>query len=174
MIELYKPDMYVKDIYTIDYKKLKSYGIRCILFDLDNTLVPYYKNKPTRKVKDCIERVKDMGFKVIIFSNSNKRRLAPFKNVLEVDCSASSKKPFQKKFKKVLEEYKYNQSEVAIIGDQIVTDVFGGNRMGIFTILVKPISNKEAFFTKFNRMIEKNIIKKLEKRNMFKRGDFYE
>ena len=72
-MEKYVPDMYKKSIYDIDYKKLKKNGIKCILFDLDNTLVPYYKNKPSRKVKDFIERVKDMGFKVIIFSNSNKK-----------------------------------------------------------------------------------------------------
>ena len=75
MIELYKPDMYKKDIYSIDYKKLKTYGIKCILFDLDNTLVPYYKNKPTRKVKDLIEKLKDLGFKI----NENIR---PVKNII--------------------------------------------------------------------------------------------
>ena len=174
MIELFKPDMYVKDIYAIDYKKLKSYGIKCILFDLDNTLVPYYKKKPSRKIKDFIENLKDMGFKVIIFSNSNKKRLTPFKNTLEVDCSASSRKPFQTKFKKVLNEYKYNQSEVAMIGDQIPTDIYGGNKMGIFTILVKPISDKESLPTRINRILENSIIKKLEKRNIFKRGKYYE
>lgn len=174
MIELFKPDMYIKDIYSIDYNKLMNYGIKCILFDLDNTLVPYFKNKPTRKLKDFIERVKDMGFKVIIFSNSNKKRLTPFKNVLEVDCSYSSRKPFQKKFKKVLNDYKYKQSEVAIIGDQILTDIYGGNKMGIFTVLVNPITKKEAFITKLNRKLENKIIKKLEKRNIFKKGEFYE
>ena len=174
MIELYKPDMYKKNIYDIDYKKLKNYGIKCILFDLDNTLVPYKKKKPPRKLKDFIERIKDEGFKVIIFSNSNKKRLTPFKNALEVDCAASCKKPSKFKFKKVLDEYKFLQSEVAIIGDQIMTDIFGGNRMGIFTILIKPISNEEFFYTKISRMIEKKIIKKLEKKNLFKRGNYYD
>ena len=174
MIELYKPDMYKKDIYSIDYKKLKSYGIKCILFDLDNTLVPYYKVRPTRKLKDFIERLKDMGFKVIIFSNSNKKRLTPFKNILEVDCSYSSRKPRQGKFKKVLSEYKYSQSEVAIIGDQIPTDIFGGNRIGIFTVLVKPISSNELIWTKINRIYEKRLIRKLEKIGIFKRGEYYD
>lgn len=174
MIELYKPDIYKKDIYAIDYKKLKSIGIKCILFDLDNTLVPYYRNKPTRKIKDYIENIKDKGFKVILFSNSNKKRLTPFKDILEVDCSASSHKPFSKKFKKVLTEYKYSESEVAIIGDQIITDIYGGNRIGIFTILVTPISNREAFWTKFNRIYEKYIIKKMEKKGIFKKGEYYE
>lgn len=174
MIELFKPDMYMKDIYSINYNKLKNYGIKCIMFDLDNTLVPCFKNKPTRKIKDLIEKLKDMGFKVIIFSNSNKKRLTPFKNVLEVDCSYSSRKPFSKKFLKVLKEYKYNQSEVAMIGDQIVTDIYGGNKVGIFTVLVKPINKKELFFTKINRIIEKNIIRKLEKKKIFKKGEYYE
>ena len=57
MLELYKPDMYKKDIYSIDYKKLRSYGIKCLLFDLDNTLVPNNIKKPSRKVKDFIERL---------------------------------------------------------------------------------------------------------------------
>ncbi|MCI6626967.1 MAG: YqeG family HAD IIIA-type phosphatase [Tenericutes bacterium] len=174
MIELYKPDMYRKDIYDINYKKLKSYGIKCILFDLDNTLIPCFKKRPTRKSKDLIEELKDMGFKVILFSNSGKKRLLPFKNILEVDCSASSRKPSSKKFKKVMNDYKFREAEIAIIGDQIMTDIFGGNRVGIFSILVNPIAKKEYFFTRFNRMIEKKVIKKLEKNDLFTRGKYYE
>ncbi len=174
MIELYKPDIYKRNIYDINYKRLKSIGIKCILFDLDNTLVPYYKSKPSRKLKDFIEKLKSMGFKIIIFSNSSKKRLTPFKRVLEVDCSASSRKPSEKKFRKVLVEYKFDQSEVCIIGDQIMTDVFGGNRIGILTIFVNPISKNEPIWTKINRMRESKKIKKLEKKGIFKRGEFYD
>lgn len=174
MIELYKPDMYQKDIYTIDYKKLKSFGIKCLLFDLDNTIVPTYVKKPSRKIKDFIERLKDIGFKVIIYSNAGKKRLAPFKKILEVDCSASSKKRTLKKLKRILREYKYSESEIAIIGDQFMTDIYGGNRMGIFTVLIDPISNRELIWTKFNRIIEKTKIKKLERKDLFKKGVYYE
>ena len=174
MIELYKPDIYKKDRYSIDYLKLKSYGIKCLLLDLDNTLVTNYVKKPTRKLKDFIEKLKEMGFKVIIFSNSNKKRILPFKVVLEVDCSASSRKPFKGKFKKVLSDYKYSLSEVAIIGDQIMTDIYGGNNMGIFTVLVNPISNKEPIGTKINRVFEKIIIKKMKKKGIFDRNKYYE
>lgn len=166
--------MYQKSIYTIDYEKVKSFGIKCLLFDLDNTLVPVKFVKPNRKVKDLIEKLKKMGFKIIIMSNSGKKRLKPFKTMLEVDCSASSKKPFKFKFKKILKEYEYSESEVAIIGDQIPTDIYGGNKMGIFTILVDRISKKEFFVTKFNRMMEKRIVKKLGKNNLFKWGRYYE
>lgn len=174
MLEKFKPDMYKKDIYSIDYKKLKSMGIKCIMFDLDNTLVPYNVNKPSRKIKDMIERLKDKGFKIIIFSNASKKRLLPFKDKLEVDCSASSKKPCRKKYRKVLKEYKYKENEVAMVGDQIVADILGGNRVGILTVLVDPLQKKEYFFTKFNRIYEKLIMRRLKRRKLFQKGNYYE
>lgn len=174
MIELYKPDMYAKNIYNIDYKKLKTCGIKCILLDLDNTLVTPYTKKPSRKLKDYVEKLKELNFKVIIFSNSNKKRLTPFKDTLEVDCSASSMKPFSKKFKKVIREYKFSENQIAIIGDQIPTDIYGGNKIGIFTILVTPISKEEPIWTRINRLYEKKLISKLNRKNLFKKGDYYE
>lgn len=174
MIELYKPDMYQKNIYVIDYKKLKSYGIKCILFDLDNTLSSPYIKKPSRKLRDFIERLKDMGFKVIIYSNAPKKRISPFKELLELDCSYSSRKRRGKKLEKIIREYKFSESEIALIGDQFITDMYGGNRLGIFTVLVDPITGKEPIYTKVNRVMEKFVIKKLNKKNMFKKGDYYE
>lgn len=175
MLELYKPDMYKENIYVIDYKKLKSCGIKCIVFDLDNTIVPVNEKKPSRKLKDFFERLKDMGFKIIILSNSGKIRLTPFKNILEVDCGASARKPSKKKYQKILNDYKYKECDVAVIGDQIVTDVFGGNRMGIYTILVTPINKKnEYIWTKINRIKENIIIHKLKNKKLFEKGKYYE
>ena len=174
MLEKFIPDKYQKSIYTIDYKKLKRSGIKCLLFDVDNTLVPLHVKKPTKKLKDLIERLKEMGFTVILLSNSNKSRLKPFKETLEVDCSPLSMKPFSKKYRKILKEYKFEQTEVAAIGDQLLTDIFGGNRIGITTILVNPISLKDHFFTKFNRMIENYIMKKAASKKIFMRGEYYD
>ena len=174
MLEKFIPDMYQKSIFTIDYKKLKSNGIKCILFDLDNTICPISILKPSRKVKDLIEKLKSMKFKVIIISNSPKKRLLPFKEILEVDCAASSKKPCGFKFKKILKEYNLKINEVAIIGDQLLTDVLGGNRLGITTILVNPVSSKDHFFTGFSRFLENIIIRKAMKKELFTRGNYYE
>ena len=115
-----------------------------------------------------------MGFKLIIFSNSGKTRLKPFKEELEVDCAFSCKKPMRKKFDVILRDYKYGISEVVIVGDNIVTDVLGGNKVGITTILVNPISNKERPQSKASRLYEKHIIKKLAKNELFFRGKYYE
>lgn len=174
MIECFKPDMYQKSVYTIDYKKLKSIGIKCLLIDLDNTLITRSVTKPTKKIKDLIEGLKEIGFKVVIFSNASKKKLTPFKEKLEVDCSASSKKPLKFKFKRIFGKYKYSENQIAIIGDQLLTDVLGGNRVGIYTILVQPIGRNDLFFTKINRALEKFVMYRLKRKGLFKKGEFYE
>ena len=170
----YIPDMYQKSIYHIDYDKLYEDGIRCLLFDLDNTCVSYKEKEPNKKLKELFDNLKEDGFKVIIFSNASKKRLLPFKKYLNVDCSASSKKPLKGKFIKILKLFKFDLSEVAIIGDQLFTDVYGGNRVGIKTILVNPMSKNDAFYTKFFRLLEIRAYKNLLKRDILVRGRYYE
>lgn len=173
-MEKYIPDMYQKSIYAIDYDKLIKRGIKCLLFDLDNTITPVKMKTTSKKTKKFFSDLKEKGFKVIIFSNSPKKRVKPFKDALDVDCAASAHKPHPKKFLQVLKEYDYSISEIAIIGDQILTDIVGGNNIGITTILVNPISPIDFIWTKFNRFREKKIIKKLEQKELFIRGRYYE
>lgn len=172
-MEFYVPDIYKKSIYAVDYSKLKNNGIKCLLFDLDNTIVPYNEKVPPKKIIDLFKKLKDLGFKVIIFSNSGKRRLKNFKDTLEVDCCSRAFKPSTKKFFSVMKELSFNESEVAIIGDQIMTDVLGGNLTGITTILTNPISKKDFIFTKINRARERRVIKRLSKLDLFYKGKYY-
>ncbi|MDD3392018.1 MAG: YqeG family HAD IIIA-type phosphatase [Bacilli bacterium] len=172
-MDKYIPDIYQQSIYTIDYQKLKDCGIKCLLFDLDNTLVPAKIDEPTKKVNELFKELKK-DFKVIIFSNSHKRRVSTFSEKLKVDFYHSACKPFTKNFKKVITNNDYNISEVAIIGDQVLTDIIGGNKVGITTILINPVSPIDSFFTKINRHIEKIIINKLTSRNLFFKGHYYE
>lgn len=173
-MELFVPDAYQQNIYTISYDKLKERGIHCILFDLDNTLVPADQDKPTKETQQLFQELKKKGFQLILFSNSGPRRLGPFKELLEVDCCASAMKPLKRNYLKVLKKYGLQKHEVAIVGDQLMTDVLGGNSVGITTILVNPISHKDIIFTKLNRRMERHIYKRLEKRGLLKRGRFYE
>ena len=169
------PDMYQKSIYHIDYDKLKEDGIKCILFDLDNTCIPYKDKEPNKKLIDLFETLKDMDFRVIIFSNATKKRILPFKNALRVDCSANSRKPRKDKFLKIMKMFNFELSEVVIIGDQLLTDIYGGNRVGIKTILVNPMSiEKESIPTRIARIIERILIKKLNKKGILKKGVYYE
>ncbi len=173
-MEQYIPDIYQKSIYTIDYNKLWLRGIKCLLFDLDNTLVPSTISRPTKKNKELFAELSELGFKIILFSNGTKKRVKPFKDELSVDCCAAAWKPFKKNFLKVLKEYNYSVNDVAIIGDQLLTDVLGGNSVGITTVLVNPISNKDIAFTTVNRFIEKLILKRLRNHNLFTKGRYYE
>lgn len=173
-MQKYVADIYQKNIYTIDYNKLKKNGIKCLLYDFDNTLTPPSIKEPTKKIIDFFDELKKMGFKIIIFSNSPRKKIEKFKNTLDVDCLTSAKKPFKGSFLKILNKYDYKISEVAIIGDQILTDIIGGNKVGITTILVNPISVKEPIYTKFNRLREKRVFKKLQANNLFIKGRYYE
>lgn len=175
MIEKFVPDMYQKSIFSVNYKCLKNQGIKCILFDLDNTLSSPFIKEPTEKVKELFFGLKEEKFKLIIFSNANKKRLEPFKNILDVDVAYRSMKPCSFKFNKIFKLYKLELSEVVIIGDQLLTDVLGGNNVGIKTILVNPISKKDHNpLTKLNRKLEKIIMNKLIIRKLFVKGKYYE
>lgn len=168
------PDMYQKSIYHINYEKLKDNGIKCLLFDLDNTCVPTKEKNPNKKLIEKFEKLKDLGFKIIIFSNAGRKRLEPFKKALDVDCSYSSRKPLSGKFNKIIKKFGYDLSETAIIGDQLFTDILGGNKVGIKTILINPMSSYDLPITKISRMLERNIMKKMEKKGILTKGKYYE
>ncbi len=173
-MEKFIPDIYQKSIFAIDYEKLKNRGIKCILFDLDNTIAPVNVEAPDKEIKDLFADIELLGIKVIILSNSNKTRVRPFKEGLNVDSSYSSHKPFKKKYKKVMDIYNFKDNEIACVGDQLLTDVYGANRMGMTSILVNPISNVDLIGTKINRIFERRIFKKLKRQGLFTIGEYYE
>ena len=167
------PDLYQKSIYDINYKKLKKEGIKCLLFDLDNTCIPYKESVASDKLKKLFDKLKKLGFKVILFSNSPTKRLKKFSS-LGVDYNALSLKPISYNFRKVLKKYNYKKEEVCIIGDQLFTDIYGGNKVGIKTCLIEPLTNVDLLFTKILRYFETKKIKKFEKTGKFQRGDYYD
>ena len=172
-MENFIPDIYQKNIYDIDYHKLKKRGIKCLLFDLDNTLVPVKTDTPTKKVKELFHFL-ETDFKVIIISNSNRKRLIPFKEGLNVDVAASAHKPFKKKYLKIRATYKFKEHEIAAIGDQLLTDIYGANKIGITSILISPIGEYEKFGTKINRFFEKFLYRRLKRKNILIKGEFYD
>ena len=106
-MEKYIPDMYQKSIYTVDYQKLIDRGVKCVLFDLDNTLVPFHIKEANDKIAGLFNELREKGLKVIIFSNSPKKRVNIFKEALAVDCLANAKKPSKRGFETIMDKYKY-------------------------------------------------------------------
>ena len=170
----YIPKIYKKNIFDIDYKILKKNHIKCLMFDLDNTLLGVNKDIPEKKTCDLIKKLKNDFNIVIVSNNTNDKRLSLASQKLEIDYVKFALKPFSKGFRKVKKKYNLKKEEMCIIGDQIVTDVLGGNRYNIYTILVDPISNVELKVTGVNRFFEKKILKKLGKKNLLKRGEYNE
>lgn len=173
-MDKFVPDIYAQSIYRINYDKLKKNGIKLVVFDLDNTIAPVDVKVSTNETFDLMFKIKDLGLKPIIMSNSKKERVEPFRNHLEIDSCFLSCKPLSKNYKKIMKVYNVKNEEVACIGDQFLTDVYGANKMGMTSILVNPISKKDSKWTFMNRQIEKIIINILEKKDLFKKGKYYD
>lgn len=170
---IFKPKMYRKDIFDINYNLLKEQGITCLIFDLDNTLgLISHRNCPD-ETKKLIKRLKK-DFLVLISSNNTKSRLKPYLEELGIDGVAWSLKPSIRGLIYVKKKYKLKKKEMCMIGDQIVTDILSGNRFRIKTILVDPLGKKDLKITNLNRKIEELIVRKYEKRGLFERGKYYE
>ncbi len=167
------PDIYQKSIYDINYKKLKKNGIKCLIFDLNNTIASFEEDYPTEKLREKMFDL-EKSFKVIIMSNSNKDRVRPFKEKLNVDSAYHSFKPLKRKYKKIMNVYNFKDIEIACIGDLLITDIYGGNKMGFTTILVNSISLEEPFHHKLLRKIDNRLYKKLAKKEILFKGKYYE
>ncbi len=158
-MRLFIPNEYHKTIHDIDLVKLYDLGKRLILTDLDNTLVGYDVLLPTKEIIEFKEKCDKIGLKLMIISNNKEKRVQMFSSELGVEYHSGAMKPFKRGYRKLT--YGYTPDKVVIIGDQILTDIVGGNRMGYYTILVDVINyNTEQFRTKINRFIERLILKK--------------
>lgn len=156
MLNKLLPKLHVKSIYEIDLKQLWDKGIRGIITDLDNTLVGARDPIATPELLEWLQAVRAMGFKVVIVSNNHRLRVETFAQPLSVPYFYRAKKPTNVSFRKALMQMRLAPQQTVVIGDQMLTDMLGGNLMGLYTILVQPISiEDEGFLTRINRRLEK-------------------
>lgn len=154
-----------KDVFSIDYNKLYECGKRIILLDIDNTLVPYDSATPTPEIKALLEKIRSIGFRIVLISNNHRGRVKAFAEPLGLEFVERAMKPFGRGFRKALRLASGNPNEVVAIGDQLMTDVLGGNRFGIDVILVRAIKKTtEKWYTKLNRLNENHVLKRMKKR----------
>lgn len=165
---MFIPKMYVKDIFSIDYYKLKNNGYKIIIFDLDNTIGNIEEEICNKKTSDFLNKL-NKDFIIIIASNSQKKRVLTFCQNIECGKYYFSLKPLSLVLYKIKKKNMINYDKMVIVGDQLLTDIFLGNRKGLLTILVDQKDKKDLNITKINRKIE-NIIKKKYK---IKKGDYY-
>ena len=171
-MSLFRPDMYKKNIFEIDYKKIKKDGIKCLIFDLDNTLGLIEHEKCPEETRKLIKEL-EKDFLIFISSNNTQQRIDPYLEDLGIKGVAWSLKPSTRSLRKIRKNEKLKKDEMVMIGDQIVTDILAGKRYKIKTILVDPLGKKDLKITGLNRLIENKIVKYYEKRDLFERGKYY-
>lgn len=165
MLKKLIPHKNVNTIYDIDVKALWEAGVRGIITDLDNTLVGAKDPNATPQLVNWFKLVQAMGYQIVIVSNNERSRVSKFAKPLSIPYISGAKKPTNAAFRRALEMMNVTPKQTVVIGDQLLTDVLGGNRMGLYTILVTPISLKdEGIFTKFNRNLEKMAFKWMKKK----------
>ncbi len=160
MLKALKPDQHLNDIFELDAKYLQSLGIKGIISDMDNTIVPWNNRNLNPRLVEWFAMLKKMGFKLFIISNNSKDSGGQLAFELGIPAIFYAVKPRRRAFRKALEHMQLSSKEVAVIGDQIFTDVLGGNRLGLHTILVTPISEKEFIWTKLMRLLERIVLKR--------------
>ncbi len=144
---------------------LEKQGIRLLMLDFDNTIVPYTTNHPTEKMAAWLRVMTESSIQVCVVSNSHNDRVKIFCKENGLDCITHAKKPFSKGINECLARYGLPSDECALAGDQIYTDVLGGNCAGAKSILVKAINNHN-FWLKARHVLELPFIFIARKRRL--------
>ena len=157
------PDYYYHDISEIPISMLKEKGISAVICDLDNTLDSHKTPTPSEAALAFLTELKNQNFSVCIISNGKQPRVDRYLAKLSLPYIAEAGKPLKKSYLNALKTLKCKPKDAAFIGDQIFTDVWGANRMGLTTILVEPIDSIENAFFYFKRPLEKLIKRRIQK-----------
>ena len=136
---------------------LQKLGIKLLMLDFDNTIVPYTTSVPTEEMEAWLKGMLASSVKLCVVSNSKRERVQIFCKAYGLDCITHAKKPFSKGILQCLKRYGLSPRECAIAGDQIFTDTLGGNCAGLTTVLVRPINNHN-FWLKARHVLEQPFI----------------
>lgn len=157
---IFYPDIIYKRIYDIKYEDLEKMGVKALVLDVDNTLTTHNNPTPDEKALDWLAEMKSKGIKMIILSNNNAKRVTPFAKMLDLPFISNGKKPLSLGLKKCRNFLNVQKDQMAVVGDQIFTDILCGKWFKIKSILVEPIEAEKNIFFKSKRWAEKRILKK--------------
>lgn len=158
------PKILINSVADITVELLQKNQIKALILDVDNTLINIERKIP-EKTKQWVKCMKENNIKLYILSNTNnKQKVEDVSNALDIPYRNLAKKPSKKGFRKVQELLQEKPENIGVVGDQIFTDVIGGNRSKMFTILVEPIQKKEYWYTRWKRPIERVVKNRFKKK----------
>ncbi len=153
------PDLILNHITELTLDFLSQYGIKGIVFDLDETLAPRHMNGPDEKIISHINFLKKNGIAMALVSNSPRDRVSEFNKDMQISIYPNAQKPRVKVLKRAVKIMGFEPNEIAMVGDQIFTDVLAGNRLHLLTIMVSPLEDRKTWFFRLKRKLERMILK---------------
>ncbi|MBM7097143.1 MULTISPECIES: YqeG family HAD IIIA-type phosphatase [Alteribacter] len=166
MFKRFVPDQYVPSIFEISVSELKERGIKGIITDLDNTLVEWDRPDATEELIAWFKDVKAQGIDIVVVSNNTEKRVRHFSDPHELTFIHSAKKPMTRAFKTACNIMNIEKHEAVVVGDQLLTDILGGNRGGFHTILVVPVAQTDGVITRFNRRMERLVFQWMKRKGL--------
>lgn len=152
------PDLIVSKIWQLDERALRELGVRALIVDVDNTLSSHGAPLPEKEVKPWLARMTELGVAVVLLSNNTKKRVRPFAAQLGLAFVPMAMKPARHGFLRAQRLVGCSTEQIAVVGDQIFTDIVGGSRAGMKTVLVLPIKQDTNLWVRFKRRFEKRYI----------------
>ena len=157
MLERFYPKEWRDSTYQIPWEAWYGKGIRGVIFDIDNTLVPHGLPADERAMA-LFRRLKTIGYKVTMLSNNKEPRVKMFCDAVDAPYIYKAGKPNPAKYREAMKNMGTDERSTLFVGDQIFTDVWGANKAGIHSILVKPIHPKEEIQIVLKRYLEKIVL----------------
>lgn len=164
MISALIPDSCAANIFKLDLAALVERGIKGLIFDLDNTIVRWGTDDVSPELKAFFLRTSEMGFSVCILSNNMRGRSQRIATLLGVPAIGRAMKPSRRGYQRAMQQMGLAPERVAVIGDQLFTDILGGKRAGTYTVLVKPLARRELVYTRIVRILERAVLARLAAR----------
>jgi len=159
------PKLIADSLTDVSPELLHCLGIKLLMLDFDNTIVPYTTCVPTEEMKRWFDSMKGQDIILCVVSNSHSDRVPRFCRENGLECITHARKPFSKGIRECLERFRIPASQAALVGDQIYTDTLGANCAGVTSILVRAIDNHN-FWLKARHVLEKPFIFAARNRRM--------
>ena len=157
------PDYIFPTYRSVTVEFLNEIGIKALLIDIDNTLAPYEMPEPDDNIRAWFKSLAENGIKATLVSNNDRERVELFNATLGLPAYYKSGKPFAKNLKKAMATMGTDKTNTAMLGDQLLTDAAAGKHIGLRTIIVSPIRDKNNAFFRSKRAMEVGHIKKYVK-----------
>jgi HAD superfamily phosphatase (TIGR01668 family) len=170
MLELLCPQLYLSSVYALDAARLRARGIKGIIMDLDNTIISWGDyTRDTEKharLQAWFDDLRQAGFQLCILSNNRGKKVTDLAAGFGIEIVTSAGKPRRTAYLRAMRELGTRAETTAMIGDQVFTDILGANRLGLYSILVVPLSRREFILTRLVRLAEQRVLATLQAKGM--------